>query len=773
MTKQIELAGLWRFQPDPCDEGEKVGWFGRGFDRRFWREVTAPVGFDRCGPGMDAYEGVCWYARAVNVPGDWQGRRVMLRFEGVNHHARVWVNGRCAGEHPDGFLRFELPVTELVEPGAGNVVALRADNTRRKGEVPGLQRGWRGFGGLLREAYLIATDPLRADGLRIDAVPVDGGGKLSLTATIANGRADAAMATLSVTVRDADGKECARAACDPVKVPAGAEAEVTIEADVPGTAPWSPEDPRLYAAEVGLSDQNGTVDTETIRIGFRRIEARDGKLLLNGQPVYLVGFNRHEDSHRTDQAADLATARRDLLDMKTLGANFVRLCHYPHHPGELDLCDEIGLLAMGEIPLYWWDGLAEGEDNCRRKLAAAGRQIEKMVRRDWNHPSVIFWSAGNETLEDRPEVAAGNAELIERARKLDSTRLCVHVSDPRQWPCNPHFEADDVICLNGYPAISGRAKDPDYDMALAAKWWADEMAKLHELHPDKPILITEFGYPSLEGVIGGGLGEDVQAAAIEAEIKGMDAPYVCGATIWCYADHAWPAGNFNSKLAISPYGIVSRWRRRHKAWQTVADLFHRKRGLTRPGPAGHRHPGMGVPVNMIRPDLANIPQVAFPEGFRIRTMRPDEGPVWADVERDAEEFLTIDDDLFDREFGYDPQAVARRCFLILNPRGAAVATISAWYDLDYHGLDYGRVHWLATRRDYQRRGLGRAGLSHTLNQLARWHQRAVLTTQTRRLAAIRMYLEFGFVPDLDLPGAPEAWREVAKEIDHPALKGLL
>ncbi|MHC4715357.1 MAG: GNAT family N-acetyltransferase [Planctomycetota bacterium] len=772
MREQIELDGVWRFQPDPCDEGEKVGWFHADFDRRMWREVTAPASFNQCGPGMDSYEGIGWYVRHVTVPANWQGRRVILRFEGANHLSRVWVNGQPAGENPDGFLRFELHAGDLVRFGQENVIAVRVDSTRRKGEVPGLQRGWRPFGGLLREVCLTASDPLWVEDVRIDAALATGGGRLTLTARIVNDRPDPATASVSVTIVDADGKECARIASDPVEVPAGARVDVKLDGDVAGAAPWSPDDPRLYTAEVELADETGPADARAVRFGFRRIEARDGKLLLNGEPIFLVGFNRHEDSPDTDQCTDLATARRDLLDMKAMGANFVRLCHYPHHPGELDLCDELGLLAMGEIPLYWWDGLDEGDQNCRRKLAAALRQMEKMVRRDWNHPSVIFWSASNETLEDKPEVVAGNAELVELARKLDPTRLAVHVSDPRHWPDHPHFESDDVICVNAYPAISGRFADPQYDMARSAQWWRDELDRLHELHPDKPILITEFGYPCLEGVFGCGLGEDVQARAIEAQMAGMDAPYVCGATIWCYADHAWPAGSFLSRVAISPFGVVSWRRRRLAAWETVAGLFHAKRGLARP--AGDRpvSTSAGVQVNMIRADLDNIADASFPKGFGIRTMRPDEGAVWVDIHRDAEEFLTIGDDLFQREFGYDPQAVARRCFLIVNDRGSAVGTISAWYDRDCRGLDHGRVHWVATRPAYQRRGLARAGLSHTLKQLAQWHQRAYLTTQTGRLGAIRLYLDFGFVPDLDLPGAAEAWRDVAGELDHPALESL-
>ena len=154
----------------------------------------------------------------------------------------------------------------------------------------------------------------------------------------------------------------------------------------------------------------------------------EGGLLLNGRPIFLTGFNRHEDSPRVGMVPDMETTRRDLEDMVRMGCNFVRLCHYPHDPRELDLCDELGLLVMAEIPLYWWNGLEEGEEACAHKLDAAKRQLSNMIRRDINHPAIVFWSVSNETEEQRPEVAAGNRELVRLAKELDPTRLAVHVS---------------------------------------------------------------------------------------------------------------------------------------------------------------------------------------------------------------------------------------------------------------------------------------------------------------------------------------------------------
>ena len=175
---------------------------------------------------------------------------------------------------------------------------------------------------------------------------------------------------------------------------------------------------------------------------------------------------------------------------------------------------------------------------------------------------------------------------------------------------------------------------------------------------------------------------------------------------------------------------------------------------------------------MLRHDLRNIPHFPFPEGYAIRGLHASEGPLWTDIERDAEEYFVIGDDIFAKTFGGDPEAIPQRCYVITGPKGNGVGVISAWYDRDFKGQDWGRIHWVATRPAYQGKGLGKAGLSYALTQLARWHSRAYLDTQTARLPAIKLYLDFGFVPDLDQDNAREAWRGVKERLSHPALDAL-
>jgi GNAT superfamily N-acetyltransferase len=180
----------------------------------------------------------------------------------------------------------------------------------------------------------------------------------------------------------------------------------------------------------------------------------------------------------------------------------------------------------------------------------------------------------------------------------------------------------------------------------------------------------------------------------------------------------------------------------------------------------------GDDLYMIRPTLDDLPVVAFPEGYGMRPMRLDEAGLWTDIQRDAEPFFQVQSEWFQQQFGSDAAVVAQRCYLIVNARGVAVGAISAWHNDNYHGESWGQVHWLAVRPAYQRLGLARAALAYCLAQLARWHSRAYLGTQSARIGAIRLYLAAGFRPDLDHPGAREAWLALRDKVGYPELADL-
>lgn len=534
------LGGRWRATLDAEDQGEREGYFKPDFAADGWKEINVPGSFANVAPEIDRYEGVGWFRRSFRLPPQWQGKRVVLRFEGVNHRCKVWVNGRLVGENPDAFLGFELPIGPELRFDADNIVAVRVDNGRRRDTIPGGRLGWHPYGGILREVTAVAMDPLRIDNVLISGEPDGEGGRFRLRAKVINGRDVSAEGRLDVTLTGPRLNTAATLHADTGILKPGQEKIVEVSGVVPQVDAWSPEQPTRCAADVRLMLGPELVDATTAQFGFRKIETRGEMLYLNGKPLFLTGFDRHEDSPRTDMCPDPELTRKELIQMKGMGCNFIRLCHYPQHPATIVMCDELGLLVMCEIPLYMWPGLQEGLDNYHGTVEAAKRQLTKMIERDYNHPSVIFWSVSNEIHTQHPEVRGTNVVLVQQAKRLDPTRLAVHVSD--QWQQgDPHadsFGEDDLICLNGYP----NPKD-------GPGWWTKRLEELHREYPGKAILITEFGGEADRPI-------DWQIGRLKAGFEGTTAPYVCGLTIWCWADHPWDKTWLTPPL--SPYGLFSR-----------------------------------------------------------------------------------------------------------------------------------------------------------------------------------------------------------------------
>ena len=570
----LDLTGTWQAIPDKDNAGTTAGYFNTDFDDTAWTSVEVPCHFDPLGEGMDAYRGTCWFRRNIDVPAKWQGRRVLLHFEGVNNQAHIWINGQDAGRSVDPFLPHDLNVHHLLKYGDENSIAISVNNEDPVSGVPTFF-GWRSEGGILRSLDLRATDWLYIEHVALTAEPQQNTGRLDLEVIAVNEYDHNVVAQVQTRILDVNGATVKQFLTDEVTLRRGQRDDLEATVCLPDAKPWSPDQPYLYRARVDLLLDGKSVEQRTIPFGFRRVETKDAQILLNGQPIYLIGFNRHEDSPLTGMATDLKTTRSDLLDMKRMGANFVRLCHYPHDPLEIDMCDEIGLLVMCEIPFYMANlmpGSRQCDDPAQRELifATARRQMETMIRRDRNHPSVIFWSAGNECNEDVLEVRQLNAELVTLARRLDPSRLAMHVSIQGYWPradLDTHGP-DDVVGGNCYGYMNYGDN--------ADGWLNEALATAHKKYPDKPIFITEFGNWDIKkpGDTPEQVGGQRQGAAIAYDIERMKKPYICGATIWVYADHRWPPDAFIPQAhGVSPYGVYTRDRRAGAAVPVCEKLF--------------------------------------------------------------------------------------------------------------------------------------------------------------------------------------------------------
>lgn len=411
----VSLDGRWQIIVDPLSSGDAnpvaAGVEGAGFyqDRkaaspgdlveyRFTDKVAlnVPGDWNTQDSRLFFYQSTVWYRQTFARPAT-KGRQ-FLRFGAVNYAADVYVNGKYAATHEGGFTPFNVEVTDLLKDGE-NLLVLKVDNRLASDTLPTAKTDWFNYGGITRSVRLIATPAafvrdyvLRLEDRekRIIAVEVQAdGARAGETVRVA-----IPELRRSVAVRLAeDGRGTARFMA-PVEL-------------------WSPERPRLYDVTISY----GT-DLLRDRIGFRTIERQGTDIVLNGQPVFLKGIAMHEESIRhPGRSFGPEDARAMLGLVKQLGANFVRLAHYPHDEATIRMADELGLLVWSEIPVYW-----SVDWKSDRALAGAKAQLSENIVRDRNRASIIIWSVANETPMSEPRLAFLR-QLVAVARGLDGSRL--------------------------------------------------------------------------------------------------------------------------------------------------------------------------------------------------------------------------------------------------------------------------------------------------------------------------------------------------------------
>jgi beta-glucuronidase len=351
---------------------------------------------------------------------------------------------------------------------------------------------------------------------------------------------------------------------------------------VPQVRPWSPDDPHLYTLTVRVGDG---LDEYSLKVGVRTIAVKGSQILLNGQPVWLTGFGKHEDFALHGRGLDLPALVRDFELMKWLGANSFRTSHYPYAEEALALADEYGFLVIDETP-----GVSLVFMDAPEIIAARYRQLEaslaELVHRDKNRTCVIMWSLVNEpipkpfhTVDDAPAGAVATGEtffrnLFAKARSLDADRPVCMVSvhgGPNEW-----VGLGDVICTNSYNgwyAVSGRLDE-------AAATLDSEIQALRARHGDKPIVFTEFGADAVAGMHAQPpemWSEEYQADLIEMYWGTIRKhPYIVGAHPWAFADFKTPQSIMRVG-ALNHKGVFTRDRRPKLAATRLRQLWQTSR----------------------------------------------------------------------------------------------------------------------------------------------------------------------------------------------------
>jgi beta-glucuronidase len=488
--QSVDLSGFWELCFDPDGQGLAAGWVG-GFAGG--RPVAVPASWNDQFEDWRDYLGQTWYQTRFGLPWgfDPARRRIMLRFSSVNYMAEVWLNGVRLGQHEGGHLPFEFDATAHVKR-EDNVLVVRVEGELAPDRVPPGNVPANPTDAFVNQSYPPAS---------FDFFPFCGIQRPVLLYAVPQGALDDLTVTTDIVGsngfvhvklnRAGNDTVLARAYLRGVNVSAevnvAGEAEATLTVQQPQL--WSPASPHLYDLTVELTRGGQVFDRYTLPIGIRTIEVEGDALLLNGQPIYLRGFGRHEDFPVTGRGLVPAVIVKDYALMKWIGANSYRTTHYPYSDQMMDLADRLGFLVIDETPAV---GLFFAELGLARRLEVCRQYVQEVIARDKNHPSVILWSVANEPHSRRAEARAFFRNLYDLAKSLDATRPVTLVS--HVGVDEAAFEFMDILCLNryyGWYTQSGRIED-------GVKLLAAEIDAMHEKF-GKPLIMTEFGADTIPG----------------------------------------------------------------------------------------------------------------------------------------------------------------------------------------------------------------------------------------------------------------------------------
>lgn len=548
------LNGEWHYAIDQYDTCLRQKWFleqyfdkdGRSlpvdFSFQDWPTISLPCSVNTEKPELFWYEGPLVFTRTFSW--DMQenmGKKVILRIGAANYFSYIFLNGKYICKHEGGSTPFMWDVTEYLEKE--NRILIVSDNTRNHLFVPTENTDWFNYSGVYRDIELVALPTEYLKDLKVNLVPHSDFSQIRIAAETS---ADSGIVTVEIPeLQIATSMEIQNG-----------KGEIVVEAR-PNL--WSPETPILYDVTATFG-QDKVVD----RVGFREISVEGRDILLNGKKLFLRGVSVHEDSQFTGKALNDEERLTIIRTAKELGANYLRLAHYPHHENMAKLCDEQGILLWEEIPVYW----AIAFDN-PATYNNARNQLEELMCRDFNRASVIIWSVGNENLDSDDRFRfMGN--LADFAHQYDNTRMvsAACLVDGETLSIKDRLaEKLDIIGVNEYIG-----------------WYSPNFEELPQLmnnsNPTKPVIISEFGAdatPGLHGSVDDKGTEECQEAIYRKQIEVIrQIPYIKGITPWILFDFRCPRRTAAIQGYYNRKGLVSSDRTYYKPAFSVLQSFYRE-----------------------------------------------------------------------------------------------------------------------------------------------------------------------------------------------------
>lgn len=425
VRSRIDFTEDWRFQPGDVQTAQLPE-----FDDSGWRILNLPHDwsiegeFSKDHPakvnGGALPTGIAWYRKNFQVDHSWQQKMVFIDFDGVYRNSEVWINGHFLGKRPYGYSSFRYNLTPFLKfDGQANHLAVRVDNSTQPNSR------WYTGSGIYRNVWLVATSPVYIDhwGTFVSTPEVSkNAASIKMEVKIRNVSHLNQDLKVQTELFDQMGKSVASTESD--KLDVDSTALVTQKLEIKSPELWCTEKPVLYKAITKIFAGGKLTDTYETPFGIRsfRFDPANG-FFLNGKPLKILGVNNHHDLGALGAAFNTRAAERQLQILKEMGCNAIRMSHNPPAPELLDLCDRLGFIVMDEAFDCWAKKKMEFDYHIDWKDWHK-RDLEDMVLRDRNHPSVMIWSIGNEIREqfDSTGIAIGK-ELAGIVRNLDSTRL--------------------------------------------------------------------------------------------------------------------------------------------------------------------------------------------------------------------------------------------------------------------------------------------------------------------------------------------------------------
>lgn len=545
--------------------GADVSYTQPGFDDGKWRKVSLPHDWVIEGPFKQEYPGrtgklkfwgAVWYRKDFTLPASDAGKQIYLDLDGAMSYASVWVNGQFAGGWPYGYAAWRVDLTPFVKPGAENAVAIRLDS-------PPESSRWYPGGGIYRNVWLVKTEKVHVGQWGHNVLASAEKNKPSLVkivTVVENHATQVAEASTSTEFFELkpNGERGAKVECEEVHKPKelftavqpGQSGEWERSYQIPSPKLWSIKQPKLYLAVTRMEVGGKVMDEVETPFGFRSIQfTKDNGFLLNGERVPLNGVCNHHDLGALGAAFNTRAAERQLETLKTMGCNAIRTSHNPPAAELLDLCDRMGFLVMDEAFDCW---TYKKKDNDYHLLFDDWHEadLRSLIRRDRNHPSIIFWSMGNEIPEqedtNRFYVASGLRDI---AREEDSTRPVTAGCDRVGAGLNGFQQLVDVFGYNYKPAHYQRFRRVNPNIPLYSSESASCISSRGEyffpVSDDQSQGKSDFQMSSYD------LYAPHWAMPAEVEFRAQDEfPYVAGEFVWTGFDYLGEPTPYNSDLSI-------------------------------------------------------------------------------------------------------------------------------------------------------------------------------------------------------------------------------